>query len=123
MVCCKTAIKSIPSINKPTLLANLDHKDFYIVWCADKDGSTVTYRGYIRVGGREYQVANLVNPREGGGVSDGKHHDSRTKIIDFTEAGHNTYLRGRHNNLGTNCPTGTLYPCRYQPSANVVTGL
>jgi hypothetical protein len=96
-------------------LSNLDHKDFYIIWCADKDGSTVTYRGYIRVGNKEYQIANLVNPTEGGGVSDGKHHDSRTKIIDFTEPGHNTYLRGRHNNLGSICPTGTLYPCRYQP--------
>jgi hypothetical protein len=30
-------------------LSNLDTKDFYIIWCADKDSSTVTYRGYIRI--------------------------------------------------------------------------
>ena len=111
------AVGSIPEFS-----SNLGNKDFYIIWCADKDGSTVTYRGYVRVGNKEYQIANLVNPKEGGGSGFAGHHDSRTKIIDFTEEGHNTYLRGRHNNLGTICPTGSLYPCRYQPSANTTKG-
>jgi len=44
------------------------------------------------VGNKEYQIANLVNPEEGGGPGSAGHHDGRTKIIDFTEPGHNTTL-------------------------------
>jgi hypothetical protein len=59
----------------------------------------VTYRGFVRVGNKEYQIANLVNPTEGGDSNAG-HHDNRTAIIDFTKPGHNTYIMGRSNNHG-----------------------
>jgi len=96
------------------------NKEFEIVWCADKDDGNVTYRGFVRVGTKEYQIANLVNPREGGDPH-ASHHDNRTAIIDFTKPGHNTYIRGRSNNNGDVVGSGTLYTGTYVPPSNVIT--
>src|SRR5215469_15485337 len=96
------------------------NKEFDIVWCADKDAGNVTYRGFVRVGDKEYQIANLVNPREGGDPH-ASHHDGRTGIIDFTKPGHNTYIRGRSNNHGDVVGSGTLYTGTYVPPGDVIT--
>ena len=96
-------------------------KDFTIVWAADKSGSTVTYRGYLRIGknGKDIQIANIRNPPEGGDGS-GSHHDSRrTKPIHFTERGQNTFMRGRIDSAGLNAKiTGTLYKGYYRSGNN-----
>ena len=73
--------------------------NFSLVWAADKFGSTVTYRGYVRTNGQEYLIAKI-NPG-----------------IDFTVQ--NTYIRGRTNQLGNICPTGLLYDGRYQSPTEV----
>jgi hypothetical protein len=98
------------------------NKEFDIVWCSDKDAGNVTYRGFVRVGNKEYQIADLKNPREGGDPH-ATHHDSRTAIIDFTKPGHNTYIRGRSNNNGDVVGSGTLYTGTYVPPSNVITGV
>ena len=101
-------IKSVPGFG-PSI------KDFTIIWCADKSGNDVIYRGYLKIGnGREIQIANIRNPPEGGTGFAG-HHDSRTKVIDFTKQP-NTYMRGRIDGAGLHATmTGTLYPGRYVP--------
>ena len=75
------------------------------------------YRGYLKIGnGGEIQIANIRNPPEGGNVPGG-HHDSRTKVIDFTRQA-NTYMRGRIDGAGLNATTtGTLYPGHYNPGS------
>ena len=96
-------IKSVPGFSPST-------KDFTIIWCADKSGNDVIYRGYLKIGkGREIQIANIRNPPEGGTGGSGGHHDSRTKVIDFTRQ-QNTYMRGRIDSAGLHATaTGTLY--------------
>lgn len=95
---------------------------FQLVWCADKDASgNVYYRGYCRTGGKEYLIAYLVNPHEGGNPCSGCRSDGRSNPIDFTIPGRNTYLRGRTNQMGNTCPTGILYAGTYTPPSNVVT--
>ena len=67
------------------------------------------------MGNKEYQVANLVNPKEGGGTGFAGHHDSRRDIVDFTKQA-NTYMRGRIDKAGMNATaTGTLYTGHYIP--------
>ena len=103
-------IKSVPGFD-PSI------KDFTIIWCADKSGNDVIYRGYLKIGnGGEIQIANIKNPPEGG-TGGGKHHDSRTKVIDFTKQ-QNWYMRGRIDSAGLHATaTGTLYPGHYVPGS------
>jgi hypothetical protein len=43
-------------------------------------------------------------------------------VIDFTQPGQNTYIRGRTNQLGNIAPSGILGNGRYTPNAqNVIT--
>ena len=103
-------IKNVPGFGPST-------KDFTIIWCADKSGNDVIYRGYLKIGnGGEIQIANIRNPPEGGNVTGG-HHDSRTKVIDFTRQP-NTYMRGRIDGAGLHATmTGILYPGHYVPGS------
>ena len=68
-----------------------------------------------RVGGKEYLIANIKNPREGAG-----HHDSRRNIIDFTKrdsTNNNTYMRGRIDRAGLHATVnGKLYVGSYKSS-------
>lgn len=81
----------------------------------------VVYRGYCRTGGKEYLIAYLPNLKQGGNPCSGCRHDGRSGVIDFTTPGQNTYLRGRTNQMGRTCPTGTLYVGKYTPPSTVIT--
>jgi hypothetical protein len=97
--------------------------DYSITWAADKntDGS-VEYRGYLLTNdGRQYKIADLMNPPMNGSPNaSGSHRGTGGPPIDFTTPGQNTYLRGRTNNQGNTAPTGLLGNGSFMPFANVV---
>lgn len=62
-------------------------------------GNNAIYRGYVTtMDGRQYLIANLKNPPTNG--TSGTERGEGGPPIDFTQPGHNTYLRGRTNSYG-----------------------
>jgi hypothetical protein len=124
-------VSHIPELSPPQSPDGTSNKDFDIIVAGDKDDKTgnVTYRGYVRTqDGKEYQIANLVNPKAGGGDSGDNSSNIRQDhsrqgskdIIDFTNGAHNTYARGRVNRHGVSPPTGHLFRDHYDPDQGVI---
>ena len=54
----------------------------------------VRYRGYLLTSdGRQYKIADLMNPPIGGNPNVSNHRGTGGPPIDFTQPGQNTYLR------------------------------
>jgi hypothetical protein len=71
----------------------------------------------VMVGNIKY----LMNPPTGGNPNVSSHRGSGGPPIDFTQPGHNTYIRGITNNLGNTVPSGFVGNGSFMSSGNGVT--